>query len=292
MQTRWAAYAHVSPQSERIFVEKHADMREQQREQQPENDFALNRKEKIRLYVLAFIILLLSLGEMFGVLSLTMVGLTGIIIAVLLFSIEGLPKYVKSIKVGDFAIELRQINQQQKFIFELQQQITDLERRIDKTIQRVDKRQEQRKISVERFQSRFERAARNFNINDKAARILAEQEMIFTGVRLGKDFLERKLRDGSLGERAGAASALGFLGASDVIKSLTFGLNDKSSFVRYRAAQSIERIADILDEEQIQLALQAIESAISRETNANVSQVMLSTAYKLRRREKTLTTAG
>jgi len=254
-------------------------------------EFSLSREQKFRLYVLAFIVLLLSLGEMFGVLSLSMVGLTGIVVAILLFSIEGLPKYVKSIKVGEFAIELRQIDKQQEFIFELQQQVADLQNKLGETAKRIGEQEEQEK-TYNRLKSRFERAASKFSINDKMARTLAEQEMVFTGVRLGKDFLDHKLRKGSLGERAGAASALGFLGDADVIKSLAFALNDASSFVRYRAAKSIRRIADILDDQQIQLSLRAIEDAISRETNNNVSQVMLLAAHELLQRRKSILATG
>ncbi len=236
---------------------------------------SLNRGEKIRVEILAFVFLLLAVCGAMGIFHFGVEVILALVIASLLFSASIVPRYVKSVRFGEVELEFRQFSsQQQDFINELQRRLTKLEGMVQ-----VEETQDPL-LLVERF----EKAAHMFRTDDRASRVLAENEMVFTGIKLGREFLQNKLASGKLGERAGAAIALGTLGDSSVLDCLVQALNDNSSFVRYRVAKSIKKLAGTLSVEQAGKAVRALEGAMESEPNRPTREMMKSAIWALSKR--------
>ena len=234
----------------------------------------LSKRQKGFIWFLVFMFVLLFLGEMLGVITLTTNGIAILIVVTVLLLLDIIPNYLESIKMGGIELEFKKLGQQQEFLIEIQQKITSLEEQLNQVKDTKD---------IDRLISRFEYAARRFNDGDLSERELSDQEMVFTGIQLGSDFLEERINSRVMGERAGAASAMGSLQNPDALGSLSNALRDRASFVRYRASKSIKKIADLLSDSQVDLVLETLETAVSRERNPYVSRMMLSTIKELNR---------
>jgi len=267
-------------------------------ERSPEEIQILSRGEKVRICVLAILFAVMALLGMFEKVTLNAEIVLVALISAVLFSRPLIPKtlaffqeHVQSVKVG--VLEIKLVQQQRDHIDELSKRIAELEEQL-RGLPAVEEITKPVVIKPDpKAVRRFESAAQRFG-GSKEDRILAINEMTFLGAQLGRSFLEEKLRGGTLGERAGAAAALGILDEFEALRPLADALKDESSFVRYRAAKSIRALSLRLDETQIpqfdrelEIAESELREAIQYEENAPTRRMMERAISALRRVRKT-----
>ncbi len=234
---------------------------------------SLTREHKLRIYLLSFIFLVLGILGILNLSSNIFLFNTEIVVMLVFSSvlllIDILPIFVKTIKFGSFEIEIRQAQQQQEFIYEFQRRLTELEKSMNQS------------MPDNLLVSQFEKAARDFEEGSRSERSLAETELIFTGIRLGKGFLLSKLTKGKWGERAGSAAALGLLNDPSTLDELIKALQDESSFVRYRAVISIKRMIKSFNSKQLKSVLISLKRTIKSERNTRTINLIEDTICAL-----------
>jgi len=218
--------------------------------------------EKIRILIIILVFLAIAVLGALDCITLSGEIIIALAIAAVLFLFSIISKYIVSIKVGDFELTLKEQKQTQKFVEDLNVRVAKLEEIL------IPKDQEQPPQYDLALVAGFEEAAVTFK-NRKPKRVLADKQMAFIGVKLGKDFLLDKLKNGKhYGEKAGAATALGTLADPDVLDDLIEAFDNRSSFVRYRVARAIRNLAPGFSPFQIDKAIEFLESRAPKESNA------------------------
>jgi hypothetical protein len=224
------------------------------RDEETLDHFELEGYQKIIAGLLGLIMLILLIGNVLFDTPLSFEIIAAFVLATLLFSLSPVIRYIDTVKVGGVEIKFFRgaTKQYEREIAELIKRVKQIENQLPDKVP----------APVEDLRRRYEEAAEQFMEGDKAQRLLAQNDMVFSGVQLGADFLRERLREGNLGERAGAAASLSTFPTSESIKALVSALEDKSSFVRYRAAESIAKIVSALSSGQIPMVLPILNVAV------------------------------
>jgi hypothetical protein len=248
---------------------------DQSNSNQKENELFTTWQKWVIIGLAVFFFIAAILGAL-NCIDLSTPVITTLIIAVVVLSLPILPNFIQIIKFGDLEIQFykKSEERQSNEIEDLNKRLLELETQLTKPkaeIEELERENDQERIGKD-LVDQFEKTAQEYGGN-KQQRILAMREMSYIGMKLGRDFLFDKLT-GNLGERVGAAAALGALQDPRAIDRLSVALRDNSSHVRYQAARSIKRISPLLESDEARNAIDILESVSKAELNQPTKGIM------------------